>query len=94
MTSQIQFVQTTPEQLSELIGNHIAVHIAEIKSSIPHAEQLLTREQTASLLQVDLSTLWAWTKQGKLKSFGLGNRVYYKRSQIEESLIPLNNQNS
>lgn len=90
MSSQVQFIQFSPEQLSELIGNHIAGHIQQIKDSIPHSEQLLTREQTADLLQVDLSTLWHWTRKGKLKSYGIGNRVYYKRTEIEASLMPLN----
>lgn len=86
----IQFVATTPQQLSEMIGKHLSEQINQIKQSIPQPEQLLTREETAKLLQVDLSTLWAWSKKGKLKSYGIGNRVFYKRSEIEAALIPLN----
>lgn len=89
MNSAIQLIQITPEQLSELIGNRIADSIEKLKDSIPHQEQLLTREQTAELLQVDPSTLWHWSKKGKLKSYGIANRVYYKRSEIESSLIPI-----
>lgn len=88
--NQVQLISVTPEQLSELIGKQIAGQIAEIKNAIPQAEQLLTREQAAQLLDVDLSTLWHWSKSGKLKSYGIANRVYYKRSEIEASLIPLN----
>lgn len=90
MTSQVQLISVTPEQLSELISENLAAHIQEIKSAIPQAEQLLTRDQAAQLLDVDLSTLWHWSKSGKLKSYGIGNRIYYKRSEIENSLIPLN----
>ena len=88
--ANIQFISTNPEELSELISNQIAEHLKALKESIPHPEQLLTREQTAELLQVDLSTLWHWSKKGKLKSYGISNRVYYKRSEIEKALIPLN----
>lgn len=86
----IQFIQTSPEQLSELISKNLVEHIQEIKKSIPHPEQLLTREQVAELLDIDLSTLWHWTKAGRLKSYGIANRIYFKRSEIEQALIPIN----
>ncbi len=51
----------------------------------------LTRTEVKELLKVDLSTIHYWTKKGKLKSYGIGNRVYYKRSEVELAIIPLNN---
>lgn len=53
-------------------------------------EQLLTRTETAKYLKVDISTLWSWTKKGKLKAYGIGNRVYYKKNEIDEALIRIN----
>lgn len=55
-----------------------------------HQEQLLTRTETAKYLKVDISTLWNWTKKGKLKAYGIGNRVYYKKNEIDEALIRIN----
>ena len=52
--------------------------------------QYLTRAEVAKLLQIDLSTLHAWTKKGKLNPYGIGNRVYYKRQEVEAALKPLN----
>lgn len=46
----------------------------------------LTRKQTAILLQIDLSTLYDWTKAEKLKSKKVGRRVYYLRADIENLL--------
>ena len=51
--------------------------------------ELLTRRETAEYLKVDLSTIWHWSKKGILPSYGIGNRVYYKRSEIEAALISL-----
>jgi predicted DNA-binding transcriptional regulator AlpA len=51
--------------------------------------EYLTRNEVAEMLKVDLSTLWNWQKKGKLIPVGLGNRVYYKRSDIEAALITL-----
>lgn len=87
--NQILLSQTTKEEISELICN-FSNQLQELKDSIPRPEQLLTREQTACLLDVDVSTLHLWNKKGKLKPRGLGNRVYYLRSEIMEALIPLN----
>jgi len=46
-------------------------------------EELMTREETAEFLKVSLTTLWHWSKKGILPSYGIGNRVYYKRSEIK-----------
>lgn len=51
--------------------------------------ELLTREETAKYLKVSLSTLWHWSKKGILPSYGIGNRVYYKRSEVVSRLIHL-----
>ncbi|AWV96713.1 helix-turn-helix domain-containing protein [Arcticibacterium luteifluviistationis] len=66
-----------------------------IKTYLPlsnlEAKELLSREETAKLLQINLSTLWSWTKKGKLTSYGIGSKVYYKYSEIiNKSLRPLN----
>lgn len=54
-------------------------------------EELLTRKKTCQILSINLSTLWVWTKKGRLKSYGCGNRVYYKRSEVEAAVIELKN---
>ncbi len=51
---------------------------------------LLTRKETADLLQINLATLHRWTKKGKLKSYGISNRIYYKRSEILNSIKSIN----
>jgi len=51
--------------------------------------EYLTRNEVADLLKVDLSTLWNWQQKGKLMPYGIGNRVLYKRTDIEAVLTPL-----
>lgn len=53
-------------------------------------ELLLTRTETADYLKINITTLYNWTKKGKLKAYGLGNRVYYKKNEIDEALIRIN----
>ena len=52
--------------------------------------ELLTREETAKYLKISLSTLWHWSKKEILPSYGIENRVYYKRSEVESGLIRVN----
>jgi len=76
-------METILEKLSTLV-----VELESIKQNFRPKEpiELLTREETAKYLKVSLTTLWHWSKKGILKSYGIGNRVYYKRSEVEASL--------
>jgi hypothetical protein len=52
-------------------------------------DELLTREETLAFLKVDSTTLWNWTRKGKVKAYGLGKRRYYKKSELISGLVPL-----
>ncbi|MFB9058036.1 helix-turn-helix domain-containing protein [Mariniflexile ostreae] len=90
--STVQFIQTTPEQLVDLITQGVKIQLQELKKNL-NSEQanddLLTREETCKFLSIDSSTLWAWTNKGKVKAYGIGSRRYYKRTELLECLIPL-----
>ena len=51
--------------------------------------EYLTRNEVAQLLKVDLSTIHNWCKKGKLIPFGIGARVYFKRTDIEAALTQI-----
>ncbi len=89
-TNNVQFIGTTDTKLAELIAAQISRQISEIKESIPQPDQLMTREQTADYLNINLSTLHLWTKAGKIPAHGIAKRVYYKRSEIDNSLKRIN----
>ena len=72
--------------------------IAKVDSSVEKAfkkfykettqeEQLLTVEETLTFLKCSKQALWNWRKNGILPSYRLGNRVYYKKSDIFNKLI-------
>jgi predicted DNA-binding transcriptional regulator AlpA len=50
-------------------------------------EELLTVEETLKFLKCSKQALWNWRKNGVLPSYRLGNRVYYKKSDIWKKLI-------
>ena len=91
MTQIIQLLNTTPEQLAILINEGVKTQLQEFSKQFTPSDPdvLLTREQTCQLLQIDSSTLWAWTNKGKVTAYGIANRRYYKKSEVLACLIPL-----
>lgn len=92
LTATVQFIGTTPDEVNQPVLDVIQEGFDELKRQFQPKEpvELLTRNEVKDLLKVDLSTVHNWTKRGKLKAYGLGNRVYYKRSEVEEAIKPLN----
>src|ERR1035437_9016644 len=79
----------TPEQIISLFEG-IQNQLTELKQNfmpkIPN--EYLTRAQVAEMLKCDLSTVHNWTKKGILIPYGIGNRVYYKRQEVEAAMVP------
>jgi excisionase family DNA binding protein len=91
MKNAIQIIQD-PEMLQNAILQGIRQELEHLKTEFQPKQptELLTRNEVRELLKVDLSTVHNWTKKGKLKAYGIGNRVYYKRNEIDDVLTPLN----
>jgi excisionase family DNA binding protein len=87
----IQFIQTTPDELENRIFNRIKTELETLKKEFQPKEpqEFLTRNEVRDLLKVDLSTVHNWTKRGKLRAYGIGNRVYYRRDEVEQAIQPL-----
>jgi len=50
----------------------------------------LTRVEVSTLLKISLVTLWRRTKEKKLQSYLIGNRILYKTHEVHNSLTKLN----
>ncbi|MDO5978996.1 helix-turn-helix domain-containing protein [Flavivirga spongiicola] len=85
------FYQANPEDITStiLIGvdKKIEDCFKKFKQSQEENEQLLTVEETLNLLKCSKQALWNWRKNGILPSYRLGNRVYYKKSDIFAKLV-------
>ncbi len=92
MLEQVQFISTTPQELRHDIINDVKTEIENLKKEFQTKEptEYLTRNEVKQLLSVDLSTVHNWTKRGKLRAYGIGSRVFYKRHEVEQSIKPLN----
>lgn len=89
MQEQILLHNATPEQFTKTILEGVKSILDEVTRPQPQTKYI-TREQVCNLLKIDKSTLWSWTKKGKLKSYGIGARVYYKLNEVEQAIKPLN----
>lgn len=87
----LQFIQTTPEALTELIKEGVKNLLEDFKTNLSaqNNDELLTREQACAFLQIDSSTLWHWTNKGRVKAYAIVNRRYYKKCELLEALTPV-----
>jgi excisionase family DNA binding protein len=53
-------------------------------------KEVLTYNEACEFLGVTRPTLWRWEKTGKVKSYGIEGKRFYKRTELMEALIPLN----
>lgn len=89
MNSQIQFIGTSPADLIQDIAAAIIPKLREQLTADFQPKQpidYLTRSEVCKLLKIDISTLHRWRKENVIPSYGMGNRVYFKRSEVEQIL--------
>ena len=89
--AQVQFIQTTPQELQQQINEGVKIQLTEFlthfKPKLPN--EYLTRSDVAKMFDLDISTVHNWCKSKRLNPLGIGSRVYFLRSEIEASLKPL-----
>ena len=87
----LQFIGTTPADMEDAIRQIIKEEIEDLKQDFQPKEpkEYLTRSEIAEMFSVDISTVHNWTKKGKLIAYGIGNRVYYLRKEVEVAIKPL-----
>lgn len=89
-SKEIRIYNLSPDEFKESIRSIVNELMPQTKknSEKPSStDELLTVEETLKLLKCSKQALWNWRKNGILPSYRLGNRVYYKRSDIFNKLI-------
>lgn len=84
--NQIFLNGITLEQLAEAI---VKLQQQPAPAQTPENE-FVTRDEVCKLLNFNKTSLWKHTKSGKLRSYGIGNRVLYKRVEVLEAVKPIN----
>jgi len=92
MTDAILVNGVTPQQLTETILKGVKTQLDELKKSYSPKEPdaFLSRMETAKLLKISLTTVHEWSNTGILKMYKVGNRSYFSRKEIENTLFSSN----
>jgi excisionase family DNA binding protein len=72
------------------LSERVTVKILEgIKPLFPTREtqEYITRREAANILRISLPTLHSWTVTGRLKSYRIGTRIRYKKSEVLASMM-------
>jgi excisionase family DNA binding protein len=89
MTTITQLNNITPEELTSLILAGVRAELKEFKNLInpPQAEiEYITRQDVAGIFHVSMVTIDNWTRKGRLKAYRIGNRIRYKKAEIDQAL--------
>lgn len=83
----IQMIQVTPNELAYLISESVKTQIQELvnasnKEQPKDENDLLSRKETAEFFKVSLVSIHAWMKDGIIKPYKVGNRTYFKKSEL------------
>ena len=91
MDNVTQLHHTTPAQLQEAILQGVKSQLEQLSKNFQpkEPEEYLTRNEVAEMLKVDISTVHNWSKSGRLKRYGIGNRIYFKRTEVEQAIKEL-----
>jgi len=88
ITKTVQIQEVSVDELADKVAdkllNKIDVYLKEYATK--NDDTILTREEAAKFLKINITTLWNWSKRGILIPFGIGNRVYYKKQEIIDYL--------
>ncbi|MDB5274177.1 MAG: hypothetical protein JWO58_2544 [Chitinophagaceae bacterium] len=88
--STIQFIQVTPTELANQISENLKDTLRTNLQTQEQVKEILTRKDVADLFEVSLVCIHDWIKKGILRPYKLGNRTYFKRSEILETLFNSN----
>jgi hypothetical protein len=90
-SNEIRVQDITLDKLTDkfLIGvdSKLKEFYAKYKPSKKDEDELFTVEETTKILKCSKQALWNWRKNDILPSYRLGNRVYYKKSDIFNKLV-------
>jgi hypothetical protein len=83
---------TLPKELHlslEFIKNELKALKENYQPKEP--KKYLTRTEVSEMLSVDISTVHNLTKRNVLEKYQIGGRCLYLRSQVEKSIVKINN---
>lgn len=91
---EVTLVSITVQELEDLVQRAVETGIENLLNkweSSCEQIQLISRYDASKLLKVSLPTLTKYVKQGRIPAHRIGNRILFKKNEIIESLIEVQN---
>lgn len=89
-----EIVLTNQNDLRVLIADAVEERLKAVakwfESKVTDENKILTRQDTADYLGMSLTTLYRHTRDGKITAYGIGDRVYYKMTDITAAMKQIN----
>ena len=83
-------IQISPEQLSEIIISGIREELQKFQSvsgEKSNNKDLMTRKEVCDYLQCSQTSLWDWTRKGKIIATKVGKKkVLYRKKDVDTFL--------
>ena len=95
MIPQIQLIQVTTDELTSLIKEAVKEQFKDLSSQIDGIDlkpqkEFVTRKETQTMFGISSGTINDWQNNGTLKLYKMGNRSYFKYSEMLETLYKSN----
>ena len=87
------FHNISPDDFFSKLKEIIAETVSNISPQIQveKRDELLTAEETALYFKKSTDTIANWADKGYIQKYGIGFAIYYKRNEIENAVVPINN---
>lgn len=87
----VQLIQITEEKLTNTIVESFKNELEILKTQFQPQQptEWISRKNVAKMLGVSFTTLYSWNRKKILIAYSIGNRVYYKRDEVNNALTPI-----
>jgi hypothetical protein len=91
MGNTFNLVGLTIDELKNLVGQVIKTEFDAVKKHLQPKQpnDYLSRKEVSEMLKIDISSVHNWSKRGVLKPLQIGNRIYFKLQDVENSIVQL-----
>lgn len=89
---EVLIYSINPNELKDALIESVTNQLNDFKKHLENQNkttEYLSRNDVSKMLGINLSSVHNWTKNGILQAYQISGRVYYKRSEIEESIVEL-----
>ena len=87
VTVSLSVVETLVNDSNQLFYDKLSKQLGETQSQ---EKEILTRKEVADLLGISYPCMYDWIENGYLKPYKMGNRTYFKYSEVMEALFSSN----